>query len=430
MTLRKIGKVLGFGLAGLVALVLLLMLALKLALDRAPRYQAQIKEWVHAQTGYHIGFAHVSPAFRWYGPELYFDQLELRSKDDQRVLARAAGGRVAADIWQLMRSGKLLAGRIEVDSPAIAVARLGANRFAVASEIELGGEDSNLGTLTLNDLPAGTVVIRHAVLTMQYWNAALPQLILQDVDIGVRRDAHQLAVDFSAQLPAVLGGTVTFKASAAGDGDVQTLAWQALARVRDISFPGWHHLLPDILSNLDSGIGAFEVAATGHGVELSRADVDFGAINVVTQLREGPIAKFDQMSGALTLTHSGDGWNLTGKRVRVGRRDPESAFEVNWQESESGLLKVRTHANYLRAETLLPLTGFLPQKELRDRLREIAPSGEWTDTSIAFERDQVGAPWRSQIQAKFQHAGYAPVGSTPGIRGIAGSIAGNESGGQ
>ncbi len=68
---------------------------------------------------YHIGFAHVSPAFRWYGPELYFEQLELRSKDDQRVLARAAGGRVAADIWQLIRSGKLLAGRIEVDSPNI-----------------------------------------------------------------------------------------------------------------------------------------------------------------------------------------------------------------------------------------------------------------------------------------------------------------------
>ena len=93
------------------------MLAVKLALDRAPQYQAEIKEWVHAQTGYHIAFAHVSPAFRWYGPELYFDQLELRSKDDQRVLAHAAGGRVAADVWQLIRSGKLLAGRIELDSP-------------------------------------------------------------------------------------------------------------------------------------------------------------------------------------------------------------------------------------------------------------------------------------------------------------------------
>src|SRR5712664_4394026 len=117
------------------------MLAVKVALDRAPAYQAEIQQWLHAQTGYHITFAGVSPSFRWYGPELHFERLELRSKDDARVLARAAGGRVAADIWQLISSGKLLAGRIEVDSPAIAVARLGRNRFAVASEIELGGED-------------------------------------------------------------------------------------------------------------------------------------------------------------------------------------------------------------------------------------------------------------------------------------------------
>src|SRR5882724_12641354 len=158
MALRKVGKILLYCCAGILGIFLLLMLAVKLALDRAPQYQAEIKEWVHDRIGYTIAFAHVSPAFRWYGPELYFDRLELRSKDGRRVLARAAGGRIAADIWQLMRSGKLLAGRIEIDSPAIAVARLGPNRFAVASEIELGGEDSTLGTLRLNDLPAGRVV--------------------------------------------------------------------------------------------------------------------------------------------------------------------------------------------------------------------------------------------------------------------------------
>jgi uncharacterized protein (TIGR02099 family) len=429
MTIRKFGKVLGLCFAGLLVLALLLMLALKLALDRAPRYQAQIKEWFYAQTGYHISFASVSPAFRWYGPELYFDRLELRSKDDQRVLARAADGRAAADIWQLIRTGKLLAGRIEIDSPSIAVARLGPYRFAVASEIELGGEESAMGTLNLNDLPVGRIVIRHAVLTLENWNAALPQLILQDVDIDARRDADELGLAFGALLPSVLGGAVTFKGSVHGSGEVRNLAWDALARVRDISFPGWHQLLPEHLGNLDAGTGAFEVAAVGRGALLSRADADFEAVDVVTHLPESPIAKFDQMNGALSLVHTADRWSLTGRRVRVGRSDPESAFEVNWQEADGGLLNVRTHADYLRIETLLPLTGFLPQKDLRDRLRELAPSGEWTDTSIALQRDRVSDPWRMQVQAKFQHAGYASVGGMPGIRGVDGSIAGNERGG-
>ena len=110
-SVRKIGKILLYGFAGVLGVLLLLMLALKIALDRAPAYEAEIKQWVHAQTGYHIAFAGVSPSFRWYGPELHFDRMELRSKDDRRVLARAAGGRVAVDIWRLISSGKLLAGR-------------------------------------------------------------------------------------------------------------------------------------------------------------------------------------------------------------------------------------------------------------------------------------------------------------------------------
>jgi uncharacterized protein (TIGR02099 family) len=430
MIIRKLGKILGFSLGGLLLLLLLAMLALKLMLDRAPQYQAEIKQWMFAQTGYHIGFAHVSPAFRWYGPELYFERLELRSKDDQRVLARAAGGRVAADIWQLIRTGKLLAGRIELETPNISLSRLGPSRFAIASEIELGGEDSSVGSLKLSDLPAGRLVIRHAILTLDNWNEELPKLILQHVDMDVRRDPRELALAFTAQLPVELGGTLSFEGHARGGGDTQTLAWDALARSRGISFPGWHRFLPEYLENLDSGTGAFDIAAQGIGPAVSRIDVDFGAGDVQIRASEGPVAKFDQMSGALTLVHSQDRWNLTGQRVRVGRRDRESAFDVTWQDSQAGLLNMRVHADYLRAETLLPLTGFLPQKELRERLLDIAPSGEWTDTSIAFERAAASDPWRMHVAAKFQHAGVGSVNGVPGVRGVAGSIAGNESGGQ
>src|ERR1700691_6797651 len=121
MCMRKVGKVLAFSFGALLLLVLLAMLGVKLALDRAPRYQAEIKEWLHAQTGYHIAFAHVSPAFRWYGPELYFDRFELRSRDNSRVLAQAAGGRVGLDVWRLLQSGQLFVLRIEVDAPDITV---------------------------------------------------------------------------------------------------------------------------------------------------------------------------------------------------------------------------------------------------------------------------------------------------------------------
>ena len=433
MSLRRAGKILLYASAGVLGLLLILMLALKIALDRVPAYQSEIKQWVYEQTGYHIAFAGVSPSFRWYGPELHFTRLELRSKDDKRVLARAAGGRVAADIWQLLKSGKLLAGRIELDAPNIAIARLGPSSFALASEIKLeGGDDASLEALTLDDLPAGKLAIRRAVVTMQNWNAALPQLALRDVNLDVRRGEAGLAVVLAAQLPPALGGSLNVSAAARGRSDLQALNWNLLARAQDISFAGWRLLLPEYLSRLDAGSGAFELAASGAGAVLSRADLEFGARGVVTQPADGPSARFEQISGALSVRHTADRWTLSGRRlhaVRDANHDPDSQFDVSWRAGASGLLDVQARTAYLRADSLLPLAGLLPDQEIRGRLQEIAPTGEWFDTSLILERTAADDPWRLRIAGRFRDVGFAPVGQAPGVRGLSGSVAGNESGG-
>ncbi len=162
--------------------------------------------------------------------------MELRSKDDTRVLARASGGRVAADIWQLISTGKLLAGRIELESPNIVIARLGPTSFALASEIKLGGDDASVANLSLDDLPAGKLAIRHAVVTMQNWNADLPALALRDVNLDVRRDERSIAFALAANLPPALGGVLNASGRAIGAGDWQALNWNALVKARDISF--------------------------------------------------------------------------------------------------------------------------------------------------------------------------------------------------
>jgi uncharacterized protein (TIGR02099 family) len=433
MELRKLGKILLYCCAGTLGLMVVLMLAVKLALDRVPHYQAQIKDWVHDRIGYHIAFAHVSPAFRWYGPELYFERFELRSKDDQRVLARAAGGRVGADIWQLIRSGKLFAGRIELDSPNISITRTGPNQFALASEIKLGRGDSSLPMVRLDDLPAGTLAIHHGLITVRDWNPTLPQLQLRDVNLDLRRGDGVAAVTLAARLPAVLGGEISITATAHGLGRLDTLTWTALARTRNLSFGGWRELLPEYLARLGAGTGGFEVAALGRGADMTRTDLDFDATNVTTQLTHEPGVKFDQIAGALTISHSGDRWTLLGRRVRAlcaGRRDPESEFDVNWRGDDAGLLELKARASYLRAETLLPLAGLLPQKDLRERLQAVEPTGEWINTRMDLNRDTASEPWRFNVQARFRGVGFAPAGRAPGLRGLNGAIAGTERGGR
>jgi uncharacterized protein (TIGR02099 family) len=433
MALRKIGKILLYCSAGILGMVLLLMLAVKLALDRAPQYQAEIKDWVHDRIGYHIAFAHVSPAFRWYGPELYFDQLELRSKDDQRVLVRAAGGRIGADVWQLIRSGKLFAGRVELDSPNISITRRGPGTFSVASEIELGGGDSSRQTLTLDDFPAGTLTIRSGRIAVQDWNPGMPRLELRDVNLDLRRVNGVATLAVAASLPPMLGGDISVNGALRGIGVLNTLNWTLSARARNLSLAGWRKLLPQYLTRLDGGAGGFEVAARGRGADLSRADLDFLAAGMTTQLGGEPLVKFDQVSGAFTVTHSGDRWTLQGRRVRAlrdGHRDPDSEFDAGWREGDGGLLELRARASYLRADTLLPLAGLLPQKDLRERLQEIAPTGEWINTHVELLRSATSDPWRLDIGAHFRGVGFAAAGRAPGLRGLTGTISGTESGGR
>jgi uncharacterized protein (TIGR02099 family) len=433
MALRKLRKLLLYTCAGIFGLGVLLMLAATLALDRVPHYQAQIKEWVHGQIGYHIAFARVSPAFRWYGPELYFDRPELRSKDDLRVLAHAAGGRIGIDLWRLIRSGKLFAGRIELDSPNVPITRIGPNEFALAAEIRLRTADASVPMVKLDELPSGILAIRGGLVTVQNWDAALPVLELRDLDLDFQRGDGVAQLALAARLPKVLGGEISVNATAHGRGRLDTLSWNALARTQDLSLAGWSRLLPDYLSRLGTGVGGFELAAVGRGAELSRADLDFHATAVTTQLTNEPGVKFDQISGALTVTHAGDRWTLSGRRVRAqaaGRRDPESEFDASWRGDESGLLELKARASYLRTETLLPLAGLLPQRDLRERLQEIEPTGEWLNTRVDLARDTAADPWRFTAQARFRGFGFAPAGRAPGLRGLSGTIAGTSNGGR
>ncbi len=260
----------------------------------------------------------------------------------------------------------------------------------------------------------------------------MPRLELRAVDLHVTRVSRFLSASLSAQLPPELGGRLSFSGTVRGAGEAPTLEWNALAASNGMSFPGWRELLPEYLTRLDAGNGGFKVLLRGRGSTLAGADLDFDAQGVVAKLTEGANARMEQVSAALTLTHASDRWTLLGRRVRVvreGRRDPNSEFDVSWRDNDDGMLELRAKANYLRAEALLPLVGLMPQKELRERLRELAPTGEWKDMRLALERRSIGDPWQFDARAKFSDVGFAPMGHAPGLRGLSGALSGNEAGG-
>ncbi|HLW25366.1 MAG TPA: YhdP family protein [Steroidobacteraceae bacterium] len=428
MRLKLILKALALTVAGFLLVTLLGMLGLRILLERAPHYQAQIKSWLKHETGYPMEFASVRPSFHWSGPELYLDRLELRSKDGTHVLARAASGRVGIDPWQMVHRGRLLALRVELDEPAISIERVGPHTFAIGSDVLLGGEPS--GTLRLEDWPDGTLSIRRGRILITGWNEALPRLALERVDLDLRHGSR-LLVRASAQLPQGLGGTLRMSGSARGEA-AAALLWQVSLNASDVSFAGWRKLLPEYLTRLNGGTGAFDLGLGGRGPVLAHADLRFAARHVTMQLADEPESAFEVVSGQLMLDHAGDRWMMHGRHLKAavpGRSDPESEFDASIRGGESGLLELEAQANHLRAEALLPLAGLMPQRELRARLRDIAPSGEWSDMRIALSRATTADPWKLNCRARFSQVGFAPVGRAPGLRGLSGELAGDEQGG-
>lgn len=432
MALRRVAKAVGLALAACALLLLVAMIALKLALDRVPRYQAEIRDWVHRQTGYYVRFAHVSPALRWYGPELSFRELELRSRDDRRVIARAARGRIGSDLWLLLSSGRLFAARIELDAPQIVVERAGPRRFALASEIPLTGGSAATAGFRLDDLPPGMLVIRDGRVIVTGWNASLPRLVLKGVNLQVRRGADTIRFGFDAHLPAALGGALQGSGRLVGSASPETAAWQGDLRADRVDFAGWRRLLPLYLGHLRRGSGSFEMSASGRGADLARAAFDFSASDVAARSATGSIARFERIAGDLRLLHDADRWNLIGRNVhavRSGGADTPSNFEVTWSSGHGGALELSAHASYLRADSLLPLAGLLPQKSTRERLIAVAPTGEWIDSDLTLSRAAASAPVRFRVSARFRDAGFAPLGRAPGLRGLSGRLEGTQDAG-
>ena len=428
VSVRRALKWLLYFTAALIVFALLSTLALKMVLNRAPQYQAQIKDWVHEQTGFFVRFAEVRPSLRWYGPELYFERLELRSKDDRRTLAYAHGGSIALDVWKLIAGGKLLAGRIRIEGPEFDIVRLGPNRFSVASEIEFGGSADDPRE-QLQRMPRGKLTVRDAVVTLRNWNPALPELKFRAVDLDVTRKNSLVDFDLNGTMPRELKGSFSLRLGANDLYEQGPLHWQVRILTRDVSLPGWHNLLPEYSNAIASGLARVDFSARFAGAALSKSTLDFTAFHVGVAKAVGGRSVLREVGGVFVLDRVRDSWVLSGRRVRAlesGSQNRETEFKAEWRTDAGSIREFGAEFDYLGLDALLPVVAILPQRELRDQINSLGLRGDWFDTELHYARPAAGVPPKWTVRARFSNVAFAPLGKAPGLRGLAGSIYGNE----
>ena len=99
------------GTLGVGAISALLLFAYELALARVPQHRAALERLVRAQTGLDVRFTELGLRWGWYGPEAVFHAVSFRESARGGSLLRAPQLVVGLDLWRMVRSGHLEAGR-------------------------------------------------------------------------------------------------------------------------------------------------------------------------------------------------------------------------------------------------------------------------------------------------------------------------------
>jgi len=110
--------------AGLLVLVALLLTALRIAIAYVPQNEKKLRTWIERQTHMKLEYSRLDTRLRWYGPEVVLRDLRVLDEDRSQTMFATREGTVGLDLWNFLRTGQFVAGRISILEPRVTVVRL------------------------------------------------------------------------------------------------------------------------------------------------------------------------------------------------------------------------------------------------------------------------------------------------------------------
>lgn len=473
-------KLLKWLLGSLVALAVvvgLLFATFGFIVGRVPEYRVQLQDWIGERSGLIVEFRTLSARLRLYGPELVFDDAVVRTPDRTRTLFVAKRGSVGFDLWNSIANGRLTAGRFALDAPEIALIRTREGKIQLLGQSLLPERD--IKPIALEQLPTGRFVVHDAVVSFRDEITGRGPWSLSGVSFDLVRSTDSVDVHGAASLPPALGHELKFSASAKGrlEESGQLLSTFNVQGEK-LDLAGWADLMPDAWPAPESGHGLVQVSGELKGAELLQlsAKVDVGQLTTELPVwtiplpaaaplvppvssddppkpapkhpiepepavveTEDPeptppqVLSYSRFAFALNAQKTDDQWSLTVSDLDATRSDSSwqaKQISARWSRDEQGAIKVSGDADRLALENIWPLLAYLPESEGVARLRAMQARGALSDVKFSFGRTTPDAPATYSAATKFDAVAFAPVGQTPGLTGISGTLDANDQTGQ
>jgi uncharacterized protein (TIGR02099 family) len=471
--LRRAVKWLLMGFFSLLVLVGLVMGGFTVVMARVPTYRAQMQSWLSEQAKLDIRFATISAGWRGYGPELKFTRAEIRSADQQRVLAIADRGGVGFDLWQALRTWHFAAARLSLDGTELKVQRLANGEFELVGQADWPDYQSE-NAFKLQSLPVGELLIRNVRINFRDLKTGRGPWVLDQVTLDVTRDIvagnDVLSLQGRANLPTSLGKDLRFNATGRGSLQaVEQLSWRADVTGTDLDLAGWAQTMPADWFAPNTGIGSFRIEATLTGVQPQRLAGQFHFNDVLLKVPQWqtplPLADplqvraddpaatpvvaqpvaisaqaapmvYDQINLAFESDKRSNGWLTRFTQLQFNTAThawPVGTAQVllDFDDEQPGVLNhTEGYLDHVVLDNLWPLLVYLPDNENNARLRALYVTGALDNLAFNYVRDQNGASPRYGVRGDITNLGLSPVAAWPGVAGLSGSLSATGARGQ
>ncbi len=419
--------------AALVILLAVALGALRVLLTHVPDYREQIQAWVNDTTHLDVRFRELDARWRVFGPEIYITAVEVYAPRGP-LLAEARAASLGFDLWRALFRAEPFPGRLQLIEPEIGLVRTAAGRLELEGQTALDPQHGER-RFTADELPTGRLDIEDARVTFTDLKGELHDVILNAVDVTVRRDRNDLEIEAEVELPERMGSRLEIAGRAHGSlHEPGQLAWQIALRARDIELAGWRERL-GALANLPlSGQGSLRLNAAIKGQKLVSAQLRMQLAEVILPAGAGwpSPARYPVIAGDFDLQRTGSLWRMTGRDLELStdRHDwPASNLSATWHGDARGITRLDARASFLRLESAAPFANLAPAGQWRERTIALRPEGEVRDVSVGYAQRDQGVP-DMKIAARFTGVGFDPWGKFPGLRGLTGELNGSSTAGR
>ncbi len=199
--------------AGLLVVVALLLTALRIAIAYVPHNEQKLRTWIERQTQMKFEYSRLDARLRWYGPEVVLRDLRVVAEDGSQILFATREGSIGLDLWNFLRTGQFVAGRIRILEPRVTVVRLADGRIRL---LGLRERPADRPPFDFDRLPAGRVIVDDATVVYRDLKTGRAPLELTELDVQLRRDRDFVVLEGNATLPDELGTRAEFNARLKG----------------------------------------------------------------------------------------------------------------------------------------------------------------------------------------------------------------------